>query len=216
MLPPLPDGIFTTGGDLGTPQGWEAMNLQGRGTMVHRWHGGSCWGSERGCCRLGWQPAQTLCPYWGPSSPSPGSLLTLAGVPPHGAESLQGGRAPAQPFLGVPPPRAAAPGAHGLVWATVGIPWKPEGISSVVTYEQQHTTSQHRDTDMLPGTPGREGDTHMPERAPLPALGQPGGRTAGERGAGPARARGDEVSLLWDENMLTYTTRPPSGGQRRF
>lgn len=51
----------------------------------------------------------------------------------------------------------------------------------------------------------------MPEQAPLPALGQPG-----EREAGPARARGDEVSLLWDENMLTYTTRPPSGGQRRF
>lgn len=53
----------------------------------------------------------------------------------------------------------------------------------------------------------------MPEQAPLPALGQPGQRESRER---DQHGRGETVSLLWDENMLTYTTRPPSGGQRRF
>ena len=61
----------------------------------------------------------------------------------------------------------------------------------------------------------RVGGGHSHARASTAARSRPA-VVVGERGAGPARARGDEVSLLWDENMLTYTTRPPSGGQRRF
>lgn len=69
---------------------------------------------------------------------------------------------------------------------------------------------------MLLGHTGA-GGRHSHAGASAAARSRPSG-SVGEWEAGPARARagGDEVSLLWDENMLTYTTRPPSGGQRRF
>lgn len=169
MLPPLPHGIFAPEGDLGTAHDWEVRNLQGRGSLVHRLRGGKLLGLIKGML---------------PPGVAAGSAPSLLGSLPTGLGCAKGALPLHSPCW--MSPRAAATGARGLVRATVQIPWEPEGISSVVIYEQQHTTPQHRDTDMLPGHT-RAGGGHSHARASAAARSQPAGRAGSGTGTGAGR-----------------------------
>lgn len=165
VLLPLSHGVFAPKGDLGTTHDWEGTNRQGRGSLVHHGTGGAA-GAQKGDVAS-----------WG-GRPLLGSLPTLAGVPPHGADLHHGGPAPAQPLLD-----------GQLRWGhTVSSGPRCESHGSPREFPQSSPTSsstRHHSTGTRTcyrGTPGREGDTHMPEQAPLPALGQPGRRESGERG----------------------------------
>lgn len=130
-----------------------------------------CWGPSHPC----WGPSP---PLLGSLPPSLGSIPTLTGVPPHGAELHHGGPAPAQPLLD-----GQLQWGHTVLsrprYESYGSPREFPQSSPTSSSTRHHST---RTRTCYRGTPGREGDTHMPEQAPLPALSQPGRRESGERG----------------------------------
>lgn len=124
--------------------------------------------------------------------------------------SLPMGRspAPAQPLLMSPVVQLQ----QGHIGSQVPIPWKSEGISSVVTYEQHHTTPQHRDTDMLLGHTGQEGTLTC--QASTAACSRLGGRA----GSGVSPGTGSQhVCYGMGTCSLTQLAHPPEarGGSRQ-